>query len=163
MSLRHSVQDLFSSTPLYNTFLQRATNCWALLRKTTYQNKASYESSAPCTRPLFTNTSVQRLFVTPLCKEPLIIGLFCGKWTKQIWFFMGLCHPVQHQFSSTPLYTTSFHQHLHTSSTPLYNTSFHQYVFISTSAQHLFALIDTGLRGIIGRPKLQVIFRKRAL
>ena len=27
-------------------------------------------------------------------KEPLITGLFCGKWPVQIWHLMGLRHPV---------------------------------------------------------------------
>ena len=29
-----------------------------------------------------------------LVKEPLITGLFCGKWSVNIWHLMGLRHPV---------------------------------------------------------------------
>jgi len=42
-------EDLYDSLSCKSFFCKRATNCRALLRKMTYNNKASYGSSPPCT------------------------------------------------------------------------------------------------------------------
>ena len=61
-------------------FRKRATNSKALLWKMTYKDKASYESTPPCS--------------SLSAKEPLITGLFCGKWPIKIRHPMNLRHPV---------------------------------------------------------------------
>ena len=44
-------------------FRKRATNCRALLRKMTYKDKASYDSTPPCTLPLHSRRDVGSGFV----------------------------------------------------------------------------------------------------
>ena len=59
-------------------FTYRATNHRALLRKMTYTDKTSDESSSPCAHYL------SLLMTTVLRIEHIFIGLFCGKWPTQI-------------------------------------------------------------------------------
>ena len=57
------------------------------------QLKASYGSSSLYTRHIIlTNNALSRRFLST--KEPLIIGLFCGKWPIKMRHPMGLRHPV---------------------------------------------------------------------
>jgi len=73
-------------------FRKRALQFVALFAKNDLQLEASYGSSSPCTlifRPV--GCLICRSFFS---KEPLIIGLFCGKWPVKIRHAMGLRLPV---------------------------------------------------------------------
>jgi len=72
-------------------FRERATNYMALLRKMTSKDKASYGSSPPCKT---FHGSLPPCTKSIFAKEPLVIGLFCGKWPLKIRHSMGPCHPV---------------------------------------------------------------------
>jgi len=75
-------------------FRQRATNRKALLRKMTYKDETSYGSSPHFMRTLAVSMRELVMLQVISAKEPLIIGLFCGKWPMKIRHPMGLCHPL---------------------------------------------------------------------
>ena len=83
-------------------FRKRATNYRALLRKMTCKDKASYDSTPHC-------TCVPPLTCTCFAKEPLIIGLFCGKWPMKIRNLMTLRHPVCRMTLRHTVSRMSFH------------------------------------------------------
>jgi len=87
---------------LHVIFRKRATNCKALLRKIIYKDKASYGSWPPW---IYVHTKTSTGWRRPVgyliscrsffAKEPLTIGLFCGKWAMKIRHPIGLCHLVR--------------------------------------------------------------------
>ena len=84
---------------------KKATNYRALLRKMTYKDKASHASltlfdtlwHSVYTYLPDTQTHVCSAHTYRVCKEPLITGLFCGKWPIKIrhptylWHSLTLC------------------------------------------------------------------------
>jgi len=80
-------------------FRKRATYYRALLRNMTYEDKASYDSTPPCIlrvqwyRVAKTHR-IPYLHRSFSAKEPLIVGLFCGKWRMKIRHPMALRHHV---------------------------------------------------------------------
>ena len=70
------------------SFRKKAASYRARLRKMTYTDKASYDSAPPCIiRRVMSCRSLS-------AKEPLIIGLFCGKWPVKMRHPMTPRHPV---------------------------------------------------------------------
>jgi len=90
--MRHNIH-LYHSVS--RAILKRATNLRALLRKMTQKDKISSVSSPLCLKSNSRKSALQ-LFSA---KEPLILGLFCGKWPTKIRYPMHICNPIQYQKS----------------------------------------------------------------
>jgi len=136
---------LIGSPSLQVIFHKRATNYRALWRKVTYEDKASYDPTPPCT-VFFVCTHSGRYFVC-VCTHIVDTGrqrligspksqvIFHKRATKYRSLWRKMTYEDKGSYEFSPPCT----------------------VFVC-----VHTVVDTGWRRLVGSPELQVIFHKRA-